>query len=208
MSTSIAWQGTIISVQPRIRLLRSFDQRSHSYLGYILTLDGIVEDETKEFTVAIGKAAQQKHQFQVGLKISGKSHSVLNNKTEIAEFYKTSGLKVINSTIELESRPPPHIGIPLELTTYRERGHRRLSSKTYHSRCKSCIYGCNMPVEITIDQWNPQKKKFRTETFCYGPKNCSLYSPGPTRKVPGRRCMTWEEEDWVDEDATKHRADN
>jgi hypothetical protein len=30
--------------------------------------------------------------------------------------------------------------------------------------------------------------------------------PGPTRKVPGRKGMTWEEADWVNKDATAHRA--
>ncbi len=29
----MAWQGVLLSVQPRIRLTRSFDQRSHTYLG-------------------------------------------------------------------------------------------------------------------------------------------------------------------------------
>jgi hypothetical protein len=33
----VLWSGKVISVQPRIRLMRSFDQRSHSYLGYTLT---------------------------------------------------------------------------------------------------------------------------------------------------------------------------
>jgi hypothetical protein len=32
----IPWQGVLLSVQPRIRLTRSFDQRSHTYLGYAL----------------------------------------------------------------------------------------------------------------------------------------------------------------------------
>jgi hypothetical protein len=32
----IPWQGVLISVQPRIRLGRSFDLRSHTYLGYAL----------------------------------------------------------------------------------------------------------------------------------------------------------------------------
>jgi hypothetical protein len=44
------------------------------------------------------------------------------------------------------------------------------------------------------------------ETFCYGPKSCSFYKAGPMRKVPGRKGMVWEEEDWVDEDATAHRT--
>ena len=44
------------------------------------------------------------------------------------------------------------------------------------------------------------------ETFCYGPLSCPLFRPGPTRKVPGRKGMVWEEGDWVDADATAHRG--
>ncbi|MFH1355940.1 MAG: hypothetical protein ABII18_02305 [bacterium] len=33
-TVKIPWQGRVISAQPRIRLLRSFDESSHSYLGY------------------------------------------------------------------------------------------------------------------------------------------------------------------------------
>ncbi len=65
-----------------------------------------------------------------------------------------------------------------------------------------------MPVEIIVDHWKPKEKKYRTETFCYGPKSCRLYRPGPTRKVPGRRGITYDEEDWVDEELTAHRGDN
>jgi hypothetical protein len=63
-----------------------------------------------------------------------------------------------------------------------------------------------MPVEMIIDQWNPSNRKYRYETFCYGPKSCAFYKAGPTRKVPGRKGMVWEEEDWVDEDAVSHRS--
>lgn len=38
----VAWQGVLLSVQPRIRLTRSFDQRSHTYLGYALKVRGTV----------------------------------------------------------------------------------------------------------------------------------------------------------------------
>jgi hypothetical protein len=34
----------------------------------------------------------------------------------------------------------------------------------------------------------------------------SYIKAGPTRKAPGRKGMTWEEEDWVDEDAVSHRG--
>ena len=62
-----------------------------------------------------------------------------------------------------------------------------------------------MAVEIVVDHWNPSVRRYRSETFCYGPKSCPLYKAGPTRKVPGRQGMTWEEADWVDDDATSHR---
>jgi len=62
-----------------------------------------------------------------------------------------------------------------------------------------------MPVEMTIDHWNPTEKDYRTETFCYGPLSCRFHNAGPTRKVPGRKGMSYEEEDWVDEQETEHR---
>jgi hypothetical protein len=73
----IAWSGRIISVQPRIRLMRSFDERSHSYLGYVLRVEGTIGDELGEFQIALGKATQAKHRFprRYGGKWSGGSRS-------------------------------------------------------------------------------------------------------------------------------------
>ena len=63
-----------------------------------------------------------------------------------------------------------------------------------------------MPVEMIIDQWNPSRRRYRTETFCYGPRSCALYKAGPARTVHGRRSgMIYTEEDWVDDEATSHR---
>ena len=69
----LRWSGKIISVQPRIRLLRSFDQRSHTYLGYGLVLDGAIGNEVRQFSIGVGKAAHQKHQFKVGDGVCGES---------------------------------------------------------------------------------------------------------------------------------------
>ncbi len=76
---------------------------------------------------------------------------------------------------------------------------------TYDLKCRSCIWACRIPVEMIIDHWNLSQKRYRFETFCYGPKSCSIYSSGPTRKVPGRRGLIWEEEDWIDEESIAHR---
>jgi len=201
----LPWSGRIISVQPRIRLTRSFDERYPSYLGFGLLIEGIVNNEVREFSIGVGKAAHQKHQFKVGDKVSGESLPVADKKTEPVEFYKTSKLMVITRSVE-ETPPPPWHGVPDDLPVYRSRGHRRLSARTYGSKCWSCIWGCRMPVIIIVDKWQSEEKLYRFETFCYGPKSCKFYKPGPRRKIPGRKGMVWEEPDSVDEDATSHRG--
>ncbi len=208
MGEKIVWQGTLIAVQPRIRLMRSFDQRSHSYLGYMLRVDGTVGHQQREFTVGVGKAAHAKHAFQAGDVVSGKAEPVDDERTEPVEFYKASGLKIITKAAEGLSNPPPWLGVAPVLEVYRERGHRRLDARTCQTKCSGCIWGCRMAVAMIIDHWNPSRRRYRFETFCYGPKSCPLYKAGPTRKVPGRKGMRWEEEDWVDEDATAHRGED
>ena len=202
----IAWSGRVVAVQPRIRLIRSFDQRHHSYQGYVLRVDGTCGDDASEFLIAIGKAAHAKHQFRAGMEASGLSVPVPDPKVETAGYYKTSRLKIEKSPEDDQSEAPPFLGVPPDLETYRSRGHRRLDARTYESKCLPCIWGCRMPVEIIVDHWKSSNKRYRIETFCYGPKSCPFYRAGATRKVPGRQGMTWEEEDWVDEDATSHRG--
>jgi hypothetical protein len=204
--TKIPWSGRIISVQPRIRLTRSFDQRSHTYLGYALAVEGVIGDEVGQFSIGVGQAAQQKHQFQVGDEVRGEALPVADARLEPVAFYKTSKLKVLARSAGAASSAPPWHGIPVELEVYRARGHRRLSARTYERQCRSCVWGCRMPVVMIVDQWQPSKKRYRFETFCYGPKSCRLYQAGPSRTVPGRRGLTWEEPDWVDEEATAHRG--
>ncbi|MBW1982724.1 MAG: hypothetical protein JRJ12_16060 [Deltaproteobacteria bacterium] len=202
----VQWSGKVVAVQPRIRLTRSFDERYHSYLGYVLCIDGTCGDEAGEFRIAIGKAAQRRHKFRIGMKVGGSSVPVPDPRLETAGFYKTSGLKVLQVGEGKASADPPLHGAPPDLETYRSRGHRRLDVRTYEAKCSTCIWGCRMPVEMIIDHWNPYKKRYRFETFCYGPKSCSFYRAGPRRKVPGRKGMSYTEEDWVDEDATAHRG--
>jgi len=201
----IAWQGVLLSVQPRIRLTRSFDQRSHTYLGYTLKVGGRVGSEAREFLVGVGQGAHAKHLFRAGNAVSGDALPVSDARLETVDFYKVSKLKVGTPEAEEEAPPPPWRGVSPPLAVYRERGHRRLAARTFQQSCSSCIWGCRMPVEMIIDQWNPSRRRYRTETFCYGPRSCPLYKAGPERMVPGRRGMTYTEEDWVDDEATSHR---
>jgi len=202
----LSWSGIVIGVQPRIRLTRSFDQRDHSYLGYVLRMHGTMVDEQREFIVAVGEAAHEKHQFRAGDHVSAKGVRVADPRMETAEMYKVSVLNVLSRGSSVASTAPPWLGIPPPLPVYRERGHRRLEARTFDSKCSTCIWGCRMAVEMIIDQWDPSRRRYRQEAFCYGPLSCRLYRAGPTRKVPGRKGMSYEEEDWVDEQDYSHRG--
>ena len=168
-------------------------------------MEGSAHGFDSEFRVAVGSGAHAKQQFRVGDCVEGIGVRVVDRQLESADIYKVSKLRILRRGVELNSIPPWQ-GVPPPLPIYRERGHRRLATATYESKCQSCIWGCVMPVEIIVDHWNPEKRRYRTETFCYGPLSCPIYKPGPTRKVPGRNGMVYEEQDWVDQDATAHRG--
>jgi len=140
-SQKISWSGLIVAVQPRIRLMRSFDERSHSYQGYVLRVDGKIGDEPGEFQIAVGKTAQPKLRFQAGTEVSGLAALVPDPRLETAGFYKASGLKVLKHAGVKPSSGPPFLGVPPDLETYRARGHRRLDARTYDTKCTSCGLG-------------------------------------------------------------------
>ncbi len=205
-SGRLSWEGALLGVQPRIDLSRSFDQRFHGYLGYLLIVEGKVAGEAREFRVRIGPGIQAKHEFRAGDRVRGIAHPVADPDREIAEFYKASALELLERPPGPPPAAPPWLGVPPALDVYRERGHRRLDARTYEASCRACLWGCRMPVEMIVDQWKPHVAERRFETFCYGPKSCPCHRAGAARKVPGRRGMSWVEEDWVDEDATSSRG--
>jgi hypothetical protein len=69
-------------------MMRSFDVRSHSYLGYVLRVERTIGDEPGKFIIAIGKAAKAKHRFQAGMEASGLAVPVPEPRLELAGFYK------------------------------------------------------------------------------------------------------------------------
>jgi hypothetical protein len=68
--------------------------------------------------------------------------------------------------------------------------------------------GCRMPVEMIIDQWNPSRRHYRTETFCYGPVLARSTKPdrragfpaaavqSPTRRRTGLTMRRLHTADW------------
>ena len=103
----IPWQGVLISVQPRIRLCRSFDERSHTYLGYALRVRGSIGGEAREFLVGVGEGAHTKHRLQAGITVSGDALPVTDPRLETVEFYRVSNLKTIRPGIKEDTQPTP-----------------------------------------------------------------------------------------------------
>jgi len=155
----------------------------------------------------IGKAAQKKHAFCAGEEVSGQSYPVPVPKLESVVFYRTSGLKKHSAAAPTSAdQGPPWLGVCPALEIYRARGHRRLENRTYEKQCQSCMWGCRMAVEIIVDHWKPDVRRYRYETFCYGPKSCALHRSGPKRKVPGRNGMTYVVEDSLEQQLLAHRG--
>ena len=199
-SGALAFRGEVAAVKGRIRLLRSFDQIGHQYLGYTLSL--VIEGEPDVVRVAIGPAAHAKFQFRIGDIVSGQGYPVPDPKQEWASLYKVSRLRIEQRGPVEQDRPPhPDGGIAPPLEVYRSNGHRRLDPRTCQTHCARCPWGLTMVTEIIIDQWNPSNKRWRMETHCYGSRDCPRYRAGKPRTVQGRKPgMVWLDDD-VERDA-------
>lgn len=88
----LIFSGQITSIQPRIRLIRSFDEASHTYLGYAIKIVGIINDQQATFSIGIGKVAQAKFNFKVNDIISGACLPVSDPDKEPVDYYKVSKL--------------------------------------------------------------------------------------------------------------------
>jgi hypothetical protein len=203
---TVAWEGTVAGVKPWVRVMRSFDQREDDYLGYVLRIRGALGGEGREFLVAVDEATHRGQGFAVGDVLTGEGVPVADARLETADLTRASAIEVHARGGKPLTAPPPFLGVAPALEVYRRRGARRLAARTFTTRCLACVWGMESAVEMIIDPWNPRQRRYRRETFCYGPKSCAFYRAGPTHKVPGRRGMSWEEADWVDEEATSHRG--
>jgi hypothetical protein len=198
------FSGAVSAVKARVRLLRSFDQIHHAYQGYTLVIDGTLEGQpAEELRVGVGPKAHEKHQFRIGDQVTGLAAPARDPRTEWATHYKVSKLRVLERGPEEQSAPPnPNDRIAPPLPSYRAQGHRRLDKRTYSKSCQRCPFGLVMATEITIDHWDPDRKKWRFETHCYGPRDCRRYRPGTPYRVPGRR----PDMVWVDDDVERENA--
>ena len=85
----IPWQGVLISVQPRIRVSRSFDQRNHTSLR----VHGSIGGAAREFLVGVDEGAQAEHRFRVGDTASGVALPVADRLHSAARTSKVATLR-------------------------------------------------------------------------------------------------------------------
>jgi hypothetical protein len=184
-SSKVNWQGRIVSIQPRTRVWRYLiDNRIHYHLGYNFFIKGSSSDLKEQFTVAVSEKQQLKGSFQIGDNIKGTAWTKKYEKREFADYYRAGALKLLDRVDkEIEATPPPWIILPPSMKVYEERGARMLSKSLWKTKCFKCIWANMANVEIQWD-FDNDIKKYRFETFCYGPITCKYYKMGRARAVP------------------------
>lgn len=201
----IEWQGTILSVQPRTTVWRyRLDNRTHYHRGYNLFIDGEANGIKAAFSVAISEIQQKKLMFRIGDEAKGTAWTKMYHVSDYADYYRTGGLKITRKAEHAETSPPPYLIEPPDLATYAQRGARMLSAASYKGKCFPCAWATMSAVEIEYN-WGVSKK-YRFESFCYGPKSCKLYKMGKPRAVPYKGDGSTYDEGWMDDLCTENRG--
>ncbi len=205
-SKKIKWRGEIISIQPRTTVWRYvIDNRTHSHIGYNLFVDGEADLECKTYSVAISEKQQQKHMFCIGDKVEGTAWTKINEVTDYADYYRAGGFKIIEHAEQLiKDVPPPYRMTPPDMATYEWRGARMLAKTCWKGKCFQCVWATMAAVEIEYN-WGVSRK-YRFESFCYGPKSCRFYKMGKPRAVPYKDRGTSYDEGWLDEIISENRG--
>ena len=122
--------------------------------------------------------------YQIGDVIQGTAWTKMYDEREFADYYRAGSLKLLERLKDnVKIMPPPWAMMPPSIQTYEERGARILSKSLWKTKCFQCVWANMANVEI---QWDFDRdiKKYRFETFCYGPKSCKYYKMGRPRSVP------------------------
>jgi len=205
-SVKLNWQGEIVAIQPRTRVWRYLtDNRTHYHIGYNLFIVGDSSDGKKQFSVAISEKQQFKGSFMIGDVLEGTAWTKQYEEREFADYYRAGSIKTLNRASEnREITPPPWIIMTPNLKIYEERGARLLSKSLWKTKCFKCVWANMANVEI---QWDFDKsiKKYRFESFCYGPKDCKFYKMGRPRSVPYKNRGSAIDDGYLDELCTEGR---
>ena len=220
-SARIRWQGRIESVQCRAWVWRyKTDNRTHHHLGFNLWVRGEADGKEGRFIVAVSDTQHRTMQFRMGDVFQGTAWPCTNARHDIADYYRAGGFKALSRADTKSVAPgPPFRRVLPSIEIFQVRGARMLDAKLWRTRCFTCMWANKSAVEIEYKFG--KVKRYRKETFCYGPRSCPFYDVGPARPVQyfgtfpsfDDGCMDEmctqlrREEDWVDEEETRHRDD-
>ena len=184
-SVKVSWQGKVVSIQPRTRVWRYLTHnRTHYLLGYNLFMEDNSSGSQRRFAVAISESQQEKGQFRTGDVLAGTAWTKKYEEREYADYYRAGSIKLLErAESNLIAMPPPWVMLPPAMETYERRGARMLSKNLWETKCFPCIWANMANVEIQWD-FDREIKRYRFETFCYGPKSCKYYNRGRPRAVP------------------------
>lgn len=204
----IRWQGQIESVQCRAWIWRyKMDNRTHHHLGFNLFLKGEADGRDGRFIVAVSDAQHRKLLFRIGDVFTGTAWPCIKAKHDIADFYRAGGFKAMSRAEEqaADCVGPPFRGLLPATYVFERRGARMLDAKLWRKQCFTCMWANKSEVEI--EYTFGKVKRYRKETFCYGPRSCPLYDMGPPRQVPYFDSFPFLDEGWMDDLCTEQRGD-
>jgi len=178
--------------------------RTHYHIGYNLFLIGECEDINSEFSIAISEKQYQKGLFRIGDVVKGTGWTKQYKEREYADYYRAGALKVVDRNTEIVDTICPWTGYLPDMDVYEKRGARMLSKSSWKSKCFTCMWATMSNVEI---QWDFDRdiKKYRFESFCYGPKSCKKYKMGRSRSVPYKNRDSALDSGWLDGLCTEGR---
>ena len=201
----IKWSGEIKSIQPRTRVWRYITHnRTHYHLGYNIFVTSKSGDGITEFSVAISEKQYQKVEFVIGDKVQGTAWTKMHPKREFADYYRAGSFKIIEKNTNPIEIICTWIGRPPKMEVYERRGARMLSKSSWKGKCFTCYWATMSNVEV---QWDFDKdiKRYRFESFCYGPKSCQNYKMGKARSVPYKNRDSALDDGWLDDICTEGR---
>jgi hypothetical protein len=100
---------------------------------------------------------------------------------------------------------PPFTGLLPAIEVFEMRGPRMLDAKLWRKKCFSCMWANKSAVEIEYKF--DRVKRYRKETFCYGPRSCPFYNMGPPREVQYFDSFPSMDDGWLDELCIERRGD-
>lgn len=208
MTQKIKWKGEIQSIQCRAWVWRyQTSNRTHHHTGFNLWIDGEADGKEGKFILAVSDTQYQKMQFCIDDVFKGTAWPCVKAKHDIADYYRAGSFKRISSSENntLSAVPPFNNPLP-PLEVFEQRGARMLDSKLWSKKCFTCMWANKSAVEIEYDFG--KVKRYRKETFCYGPLSCPQYQMGKGRPVQYKDTFDSIDNGSMDEMLTYHRGEN